>query len=475
MTVKKYNIPEKYYYRLHHVRPRFKGDIENVLLFMATEISKLPNSPTVDFIDSLNKTIWMYPGNKTKTIKTINNWRTEISSLFAFFIEHSDGTTSAGHRAKELSEKQDLVEFFKKFLFLFQYPGAHTKAHETQKMINAGIHFKPAQYMLKVLYAGEEETGDRVFLSKEEACHCIFNDLRCTRDNENPLLTWNRIISNRHLKYRYDKTGDVIRYAGDILDYMEIANLLTKKNDNQFFLNSLETEVISNFINSKQWFSAYDTMINTKSGNLNTVKTEEENLFNYANAELEETDFKTDLLAIISTSSEEYSELKEANFEAFKESLEDEETAIGTKAIGDMGESLVHSHECQRVKTGGRKDLIHLIKRIPTQYAVGYDIQSIELDETKRYIEVKTTVSSGPLNFNKIHMTPNEWNTAETIRDRYFIYRLLISKQSQKLFIIQNPVELYKKNVIQMSPRNGADIIFNEDAGKEEELLSWAN
>ena len=37
----------------------------------------------------------------------------------------------------------------------------------------------------------------------------------------------------------------------------------------------------------------------------------------------------------------------------------------------------MHGHECMRIKTGGREDLIHLIKRIPT-VAVGYDISSVD-------------------------------------------------------------------------------------------------
>jgi len=72
-------------------------------------------------------------------------------------------------------------------------------------------------------------------------------------------------------------------------------------------------------------------------------------------------------------------------------------------------------------------------------------------------------------------MTTNEWNSANTTKDRYFIYRLQLSKYSRKLFIIQDPVGLYKKDVIQMIPRDGADIIFNKEAGTEVELLSWAD
>jgi hypothetical protein len=256
---------------------------------------------------------------------------------------------------------------------------------------------------------------------------------------------------------------------------MAIANLLIVHDGKCFYLNNLETTTILKFINSSQWFNGYDIMINRKSGNLEAVKSEDDRWFNYANTEFEKTDFETDLLAFISADTAEYAALKEASLEVFKESLEDEEAVDDAKAIGDMGESFVHSHECQRVKNGGRKDIIHLIKRIPSQFAVGYDIQSVELDERKRYIEVKTTISSKPLHFNKIHLTPNEWNTAGTMKDRYFIYRLLLSKYSRKLFIIQDPVGLYKKDVIQMVPRGGADVIFNEDAGTEEELLSWKN
>ena len=36
-----YRIPSEYYFRIHHVRPRFKGDIENVLIYMAEELTAI--------------------------------------------------------------------------------------------------------------------------------------------------------------------------------------------------------------------------------------------------------------------------------------------------------------------------------------------------------------------------------------------------------------------------------------------------
>lgn len=469
-----YRVPSEYYIRIHHVRPRFKNDIENVLLYMAGEISKLPALPKKDFDEKLNEAIYTYPGNITKTLKTISNWRTEISSLFGFIINDGE-TCRPGKRAIELYETEDLIESFKKFLYTFQYPGAHIKSHENKVLIEKGVKFKPAKFILKLLKKAEEIEGKRVGITKAEICHCVLNDLRCVRDNEEPSLIWERIKNNRNDEVEYDMTGDVIRYAGDILDYMEIANLLTTYDSRSYYINTLENEMILKFINSSEWFGGYDRLIAGRSATLVEIKQCNVAWAEYVNRDLGATDFATDILAFIAQDSEEYEQLRQKSIERFEDKL-GADAITSTKDIGDMGEGMVYGHECQRVKLGGRSDLIHLIQRIPTKFAVGYDIQSVELDEQKRYIEVKTTISMKPLHFTKIHLTPNEWNVAKSTKDRYFIYRLAISKQDKKLFIIQDPVGLYKSDLIDMTPRDGAEITFDTSkSGCFEELLSWAN
>lgn len=54
-----YCVPDEYYIRLHHVRPRFKNDIENVLIYMAGEISKIPELPKKEFAERLNAAIYL--------------------------------------------------------------------------------------------------------------------------------------------------------------------------------------------------------------------------------------------------------------------------------------------------------------------------------------------------------------------------------------------------------------------------------
>lgn len=484
-----YKIPDEYFFRIHHVRPRFKGDIENVLIYMAEEIAKVGEKPTDEFVSAINAAIYRYPGNAHRELKTINNWRTEISALFGF-IEHTPTTDKPGRRAIELAERQDLVECFKVFLYNFQYPGAHIKPKNVLEQIEVGVHFKPAQYILKLLRHANKDGGNSIGLTKFEVCHCIFNDLRVTRDNEGVEKTWERILQNRKNGYEYDQTGDVIRYAGDIIDYMEIANLLKTYDSRMYYLNTLEEEAIIKFCESSEWFSEYDTMIKHRDGSMESVKDCTNGWFSYVNRDIQNTDFATDILAYIASDADELKALKDnitTEQDTMVSDLIDRDNelqrriasyydAFTTKDIGDIGESLVHGHECMRVKIGGREDLIHLIKRIPTQFAVGYDISSVELDERKRYIEVKTTISSKPLHFNRIHLTKNEWNTASSTHDRYYVYRLLLSKSERKLFLLQDPVGLYKKDLIDMVPANGADITFDpQNVGRFEELLTWTN
>jgi len=421
----------------------------------------------------VNRLIKLYPGNATKKNKTINNWRTEISSLFGL-IEYNQDLTECRPSKMScfLSEKQDLVEFFKYFLYYFQYPGGHLKTHETVKLINAGVRFKPAKYILSLLKTAEKEYGGRFGLKKEEVTHCIFNDLRVTRDGRPVKETLDIIMENRNTGKKYDSRGDTVRYAKDILDYMYIANLLTLHGD-KYYLNLKEIEAIGAFIEKDIYFGDYDFLYGARDINARDITSLQSKWFDYVNRELNIEIFSTNLFKYLNINEENYKSLELLSLEDFHSKLEEGQT-VKTKDIGDFGENLIHGHECRRIKLGGREDLIHLIKKIPNIFCVGYDIQSVELNEKKRYVEVKTTISSEELKFKMFHLTSNEWNSAETLQDAYFVYRLMVSKYKKKLFIIQNPVGKYKSNLVSMIPRNdGADIYFSDRSGVTEELLIW--
>lgn len=70
-------------------------------------------------------------------------------------------------------------------------------------------------------------------------------------------------------------------------------------------------------------------------------------------------------------------------------------------------------------------------------------------------------------------MSPNEWAVAETNREHYCVYRLMLSAVDKTLYILRNPVYLYKTDVIDALPRNGMEISFDATKFKPEELLVW--
>lgn len=317
-----------------------------------------------------------------------------------------------------------------------------------------------------MLHEADSYTGKPLGISKAEATHCIFNDLRATRDNRDVKEVIDLITGNREKKLQYESAGDVIRYAGDILDYMVLANLL-KESHNYYYLNRVESEAILALINDPETFHGYDFAYGKNVG-LQEISMIEPQWFEFVNAGLDADLFKTDISNYIHDDENDTDYLH-----LIKEKIEEVLRSSSTKEIGDLGETLIIGHEKVRVKEGGREDLLHLIKKIPTSFAVGYDIQSVELDQGKRLIEVKTTVSNKPINFYSFHMTPNEWDTASSMHDRYFVYRLMISRKGMALYILQDPVGLYKKDKIKMTPRNGAEIVFNVSVCEKTKLLIW--
>ena len=471
-----YETPQEYFFRLHHIRPRFKNDVENVLFYMATEIAKLKPEEHEAFNQKLNTTIKLYPGNASKELKTINHWRTEISSLFGL-IEYDGDISKPGRMALLLSESQDLIEFFRYFLFYFQYPGGHLKPRETLEYIKAGIRFKPAKYLMQVMLEGKKLVGEseKLGLTKAEATHCIFNDLRVTRDGRSPKETAELILANRKNEIEYDSAGDVIRYAGDVLDYMELADLVKLRPNYQYYLNTVNLETIQAFINDGSYFAPYQTLYGKSDLSLADVVSTQHDWFHYVNNKLDSSIFEANVLSIIEEAGETTEDREMSMF--IKEVLLKVQTIregeeIKTKEVGDVGEAIVIEHEKTRMVSLKREDLLHLIKKIPETFAVGYDISSFEgVGDIRRYIEVKTSISRGKLASQNFHMTPSEWSAANSLKKTYFIYRLMISSKDVTLFLIQDPVGQYKSDMLDMVPRDGADIRYSDKSGSWEKLL----
>ena len=273
-----YQVPDNYWHRIHFVRPRFKSNIENVLLYMASECCRIPKCSCEEYSSKYFNAIKMFPGNIDMADKTLHNWRTEIPALFGFYKENKDSnTTETSKMAVFLHENQDLTQFLRLFLFSFQFPGGHMKPQDLRDIINNDIRFKPARTIIQVLMSGNRLLGENgskkeMSISAEEATYCIFNDIRVTSGHVRPEQVAKTILCNRKNKVKYynkkdpkvlsltgksRSKGDITRYAGDILDYMEIANLLEKHNG-YYSLKGNELTSLNIFANDVTWFSGYE-------------------------------------------------------------------------------------------------------------------------------------------------------------------------------------------------------------------------
>lgn len=458
---------------------------------MANECCRIPRCSCAEYNARYFNAIKMFPGNIGMADKTLHNWRTEIPALFGFYKEDKQhDVTETSKMAIFLHENQDLTQFLRLFLLSFQFPGGHMKPQDLKDVISHNIRFKPARTIIQTLMAGNKilndaGSGKEMSLSAEEATYCIFNDIRVTSGQVKATRIASTILNNRKNRMRYynptDKKnmsltgktrskGDMTRYAGDVLDYMEIANLLENHNG-YYSLKGNELAAIRIFEQDATWFTGYDTFYDKQNINTSELSKIEPSWFEYVNNSMNPDLFKTNINSILAHEIQNATLLVD---ERIKDVLNSENTT--TKDIGNLGEAIIVGHEKMRLKLNGYEKFIKSVQIVdsPT-YHPGYDIDSYEADGTEdhRYIEIKTTISKKPVQMYGFHMSPNEWRVAGTIKEHYCVYRLMLSEQSRILFVLRNPVALYKQEKIDAEPRDGMEVSFSTKHFEPTKLLTW--
>ena len=250
---------------------------------------------------------------------------------------------------------------------------------------------------------------------------------------------------------------------------MEIANLLIKTNG-YYYLKGNEMVAIQNFRDDKTWFKGYDSLYGKKDIETVELTKIEQEWFEYVNNSMRPELFKTDVKAMFCQKN-----IVDVVFDdRIKEVVASDDRTM--KDIGNLGEAMICGHEKMRLKINGYEDFVRLVQIVDSpSYHPGFDIDSYEADGTEahRYIEVKTTISKKKIQMFGFHMSPNEWRVAGTIKEHYCIYRLMLSEQDKILYILRNPVSLYKADQIEAEPRNGMEISFSTELFKPTELLTW--
>jgi hypothetical protein len=90
--------------------------------------------------------------------------------------------------------------------------------------------------------------------------------------------------------------------------------------------------------------------------------------------------------------------------------------------LGLAGELLVMAHEQKRLRDAGRHDLAARVEHVAlSDSAAGYDILSFELDDSEKFIEVKTTTGSASTPF---YISENEVSVSREHQERFWLYRV---------------------------------------------------
>ncbi|MBD1570334.1 protein NO VEIN domain-containing protein [Aliivibrio sp. S10_S31] len=463
MSKQKYITPTQHLFPVHMVRPRFKSTLEEVLFFIASEISSFDEYVNDADLDAL---LMNFDLSSKLVKKTRDNWRTEISALFGLF-QYDENGKFPSLISKRLSEKQDLIEFFKNYVIKMQFPNGFSKLHKVIPYINNDVKFKPYDVICNFLLEVKENDAENAYLTKEEVTFVLFDDLRFSA-NKLPLQdAISIIIDNRNDNVTYsshpsvDKSfNDQTRAAHEFLDYMEYANIL-KSVKGKYYINELESSFIQKSLLESKLFIGFDAYYNKKIKTISCFDKIKVEWSDYVNS-LDFNMSETSVQSFIKSNNDD---------EVIIDKNNKDKLIISTKDIGDMGEDLIISHEKKKLLDAGLGHNSHLVKFMPTHLALGYDIKSMDEEDNQIYIEVKTTLSNKKVTQNRFHLTKNEWNAAYTNRDKYFVYRLIITKESKELFIINDPVGKFMNDRIKINSPHGFDIIFNNESGYNERLL----
>ena len=396
-----YQTPDEYRLDLHFPRSRFNTELEDKLLLLTSKMVQLGNLPKDEFKAEINEYLSQLNGKKLK-IKTIDNHRTEMTRLFGLVKQRNDEVI-IGNRTILLVETQDVPRFFKSVCNRFQYPNGINKIQFIDDYVRAGIRFKPAQYLIKLLRAGNQKTGKIFAVTAKEVAHLIFNDTRVTVDQEPPETRIDLFLELRANGILCDGTGDVIRYARDFLNFMVAANLLIEFNK-RYFLNNREKAALDFIVNDQTFFDDFNLARQGAVVERQEIKDVLDDWDDfYADADFEEEEALKTTLSAFSQNTVEITD-ENNNTETVTTGIElptgvletiGEQEAEGptTKQIGDEGEAIVYNLEKQRV-TAERPDLLGLVRIVSNDTSLGFDIQSVLDTGVKKYIEVKTTKRS---------------------------------------------------------------------------------
>ena len=437
------------------IRGKSQTEMEDLLPLYANMVNSLCPCSEDEFNERgnryLSKALFGNDAFETLTAskkKTVRNHLTEIvGKLLALYYHTEDGYVLESELCRLLRERNDFPLFFKSLCLNFQFPNGTNKVQEVQNRISKGINLKPYCYVVALLYYASQH---QYLLTKQEIGYYVLNNLDVLQGLVPENIVFDRIIQDRknHV-HRPSLSGSYEwQHIKEQFNLLELSNIVIT-DDTNIWLNKDESSAIGLFLKYRKAsfdVNAYD--LSSPEGK-KAFYTDWGKYYGSVNPELLQlnTVFSSDEVVI-----------------ADKGSLTVERGAVGITSIelGDKGEALVYSLECERVRKY-KERLVNKVLLLGKTKGLGYDISSIEADENPakpefaRYIEVKSTTRTTEPAFDSVwsdslNITSKEWTAAEQYGDYYNIYRVYFTKTKTIIIRIRNPFKLFETDQIEVFP-----------------------
>jgi len=392
--------------------------------------------------------------------KALSNHRTEIAGkLFGLWLKKDNDMIYLSAKGKRYIIDADNPAFFKDICYKFQFPNGMDTLGKIIDNHKDGIKIRQFSFILELLRLAEKNEN---FLTKKDIGYYVLNAKDVLQGKTEPQEVLNTVLSARRTDtIRALPSGsNTTQHINEQLNLLKFANLI-KVYGSEIRLNKYEEKCI-NFIASK-WSEPLllDTYIYSldNSKEIANFRSAWQSHYSSFDSGLYEN-FITSIHAITGESS-------------ITEHHPIPATGISTVELGTKGEDYVFDLEKNRVLNfdeGLAKRVINmsLIK------GIGYDIQSINADGSEDsnnfiYIEVKSTKQvtdpSGDWSDN-VNLTATEWVALEQHGTSYKIYRVYFTSTGPKLFVIDNPADKIKSNLINARFRQ-VQLNFKSDVLRE--------
>ena len=114
------------------------------------------------------------------------------------------------------------------------------------------------------------------------------------------------------------------------------------------------------------------------------------------------------------------------------------------RQIGEQGEKFVYDREIRNLIAAGRNDLAQKVDWVSLRdVGAGYDIESFNINGERKYIEVKTSVSSNDI----FEWSAHEIEVARLLSDQYWLYLVQDIGYVPIIKEIRNPADKIGKQI----------------------------